>query len=354
MRRTARIAAGVGVAAAGAAVAVVAERAAFRRLRSGPDPEAGVPLEALPPDDLGPVRSFDGTELAVRAAGPVGAPVLVFCHGFSLDMTTWHYQWTAFSDRYRCVLFDQRAHGRSGKPPEDDYSVRAMGRDIRAVLDAVAGDAPAVLIGHSMGGMGILGFAERHPGEFGARVRGVVLADTTASDVLRQILGGVGTKIEEALRPLTRRFVQDPQRVQRIRGRISSVSDLSFALMRATNFGPAASPAQVEHLAAVAARTPAEVWVHTAADIRELDLRRALEHVTVPSLVVVGDRDLVTPRGAAESLRDALPDARAVVIARAGHVTMLERHEVFNQVLTRYLDEVLPPQRVGASGDGTP
>ena len=71
-------------------------------------------LWELPPDDLGPVASFDGTELAVRAAGARDAPVLLFVHGFSLDMTTWHEQWVDLSVDFRCVLMDQRGHGRSG------------------------------------------------------------------------------------------------------------------------------------------------------------------------------------------------------------------------------------------------
>ncbi|MGH2652922.1 MAG: alpha/beta fold hydrolase [Actinomycetota bacterium] len=105
---------GVGVAAAVAAGVVVAQRAAARRLRGRPDHETGEDLGLLPEEDLGPVGSSDGTELAVRAAGPRGAPTLVFAHGFGLDMTTWHYQWTELAGRYRCVLFDHRATGGRG------------------------------------------------------------------------------------------------------------------------------------------------------------------------------------------------------------------------------------------------
>ncbi len=109
----------------------------------------------LAPEDLGPVRSFDGTELHVRAAGPKDAPVLLFLHGFSLDMTTWHYQWRALSDRYRCVLMDHRAHGRSGPPAAGDYSLMAMGKDVRAVLETAAGDGPVVLVGEGWEGVAV-------------------------------------------------------------------------------------------------------------------------------------------------------------------------------------------------------
>jgi len=78
-----------------------------------------------------------------------------------------------------------------------------------------------------------------------------------------------------------------------------------------------------------------------------MDLREAIQHVKVPSLVIVGDRDLLTPKTSAQALRAALPDARAVVITGAGHISMLERHRVFNEVLSGYLDQTLEVEGTG-------
>lgn len=335
-----RWAIGLAVAAAGVAAGVAGQRAAARRFRARPDPEAGQALGTLPPEDLGRVASFDGTEIAVRAAGPPDAPALVFAHGVTLDMTTWYYQWRAFSDRFRCVLFDHRAHGRSGKPPGGDYSVRAMGRDLRAVLDHAVGDGPAVLVGHSMGGMAVVAMAEAHPEEFGQRVRGAVLADTGVSDLLREALGGLGPAAERVLRRIG--TVVDVRRAESIRGAFRRYgSDLALLVAKATNFGPDASPSQVEHVTRISTDAPAEVWVDTLRELMEVDLRHALGHITVPTLIVVGDRDLITPKTSARALRDAIPSSRAVVITRAGHVSMMEQHRVFNEMLGGFLDEVL-------------
>lgn len=334
---------GVGVAAVAAAGVVTAQRAAARRLRARPDREAGEDLALLPPEDLGPVRSADGTELAVRAAGPPEAPALVFAHGFGLDLTTWHYQWTALADRYRCVLFDHRAHGRSGKPASGDYSILAMGADVKAVLDACVPRGPAVLVGHSMGGMALLAFAQEHPEEFGRRVAGVVLVDTVGSDVLREVLGGLGARAGWALRRVGDRLAARPQAVERAQALVRRFGvDLSFLVAWATNFGPGASPAQVEYVTRLASDSPVEVWIHTLRDLVDIDFREALASVTVPSLVVVGDRDLITPKTGAQALHAALPRARAVVISGAGHLSMMERHPVFNEVLRSYLEEVVP------------
>jgi len=337
------VAFGLGAAAFGAATTAVGVRVAARRLRARPDPEASEDLGTLPPDDLTPAVSFDGTELAVRAAGPEDAPAVVFSHGFSLDMTTWYYQWRHLSDRYRTVLFDHRGHGRSARPTSGDFSLRAMGRDIRAILDRAVPQGPAVLVGHSMGGMALLSFAEEFPEEFGTRVAGVVLADTAASDLVREALGDLGSRAERAIRPLLWRITGNVDRSDRVRRLVQQRgADLALLVARVTNFGPDASPSQVDHVSRLSASAPVEVWVHTARDLVDMDFREALANITVPALVIVGDRDILTPKGSAEALRDALPQGRAVAIARAGHVSMMERHRAFNQVLDDFLQEVLP------------
>jgi pimeloyl-ACP methyl ester carboxylesterase len=344
--RLRKVAVGVGVTAAAAAAAVAAQRVAARRLRARDDPESGERLGSLPPEDLGPVTSFDGTRLHVRAAGPSEATTLVFLHGFSLDLTTWHYQWTGLSERYRCVLFDQRAHGRSSSPDSGDYSVVAMGRDLKAVLDACVPRGPAVLIGHSMGGMAILSFARQFQEEFGDRVAGVVLTDTAASDLLREVFGGLGSRLGWVLRRLGDRYTTRPELAERLQRRIRSYGvDLTFLIGWITNFGPGASPSQVDHVARISADARPEVWVHTLRDLVDMDLRHAVQHVTVPTLVIVGDRDLVTPKTSAMALRGALPDARAVVITGAGHLSMMEKHRVWNEVVTGYLGQMLTLRR---------
>ena len=337
------VAFGVGATALGAATTAAGVRMAARRLRARPDPEAEEDLGAMPPDDLSPAVSFDGTELAVRGAGPEGAPAVVFSHGFSLDLTTWYYQWRSLADRYRVVLFDHRGHGRSERPPDGDFSLRSMGKDIRAVLDRAVPQGPAVLVGHSMGGMALLSFAQEFPEEFGTRVSAVVLVDTAASDLVREALGDLGSRAERAIRPIVWRIAGNVDRSDRVRRMVQERgADLALVLARVTNFGPDASPSQVDHVSRLSASAPVEVWVQTARDLVDLDLREALANITVPALVVVGDRDLLTPKASAEALRDALPQGRAVAIARAGHLSMMERHEAFNEVLEGFLAEAAP------------
>src|SRR5437879_4398402 len=166
-RRAALLAGAAGLVSAG----VTASKLVARRDRQRDDATAEEDFGELPPEEISPVVSFDGTLLHVRAAGDPSLPCLLFVHGFGVDMTTWHYQWKDLSKDHRCVLLDQRGHGRSGAAANGDHSLQATGRDVQAVIEAtVPSDRPVVVLGHSMGGMSLLGLADTHPELFGSRI----------------------------------------------------------------------------------------------------------------------------------------------------------------------------------------
>lgn len=333
-RRVALLTAGLTATAIAGGVTA---RTIVRRHRR-PDPEADEPLALLPPEDLGPVRSFDGTELAVRAAGPPEAPALVFAHGFSLDLTTWHYQWTALSERYRCVLFDSRSHGRSAPAAGGDLSLAAMAHDLAAVLEAAVPQGPVVVVGHSLGAMAALAMAESRPDLIGSRVAGMVLAGASARDPFRGAIGSVAG----LLRPGIGTVRATLARLDRIRRHlVARPGDLGGLATRLTQFGPEASPHLVDHVTRLAARARSEVWTEGLLALVDLDLRHAARHVRVPALVVVGERDRVTPPAQAVELVAALPEGRLAVIPGAGHLAMMEAHEAFDRALEAFAAEVL-------------
>jgi pimeloyl-ACP methyl ester carboxylesterase len=330
---------------AGAATAVGAAIAAgkliARRERRGPDLEAGERFDELPAEEVAPVVSDDGTLIHVRTAGDPDRPALLFAHGFSVDMTTWHYQWKELSKEYRVVLFDQRGHGRSGDAIGGDHTLQAMGRDMKAVMDAaVPEDRPVVVLGHSMGGMVILGLAETHPELFGDRVVGAVFADTAAAELVRGAAGAIGTRLVALAPTLGRRFGERIGRSDRLRARATK-SDLAYLVARLSNFGPGASPSMVEYVVDLSMRAPIEVWTEGIAALIEMDLRHAIQHVRCPALVIVGDLDHLTPPASATKLKNELPDGRLVVLEGTGHMAPMERHEQFNDVVRGFLAEVL-------------
>jgi pimeloyl-ACP methyl ester carboxylesterase len=335
-RRTAIVTAGL---AAGAVAGGVIGRTVLAGRRRRHDPEAHELLSLLPPEDLGPVRSFDGTELAVRAAGDPSKPPIVFAHGFSLDLTTWHYQWTALSERYRCILFDFRSHGRSARAAGGDVSPEAFGHDLAAVLESVVPDGrPALVAGHSMGAMSILAMADLRPDLVADRLAGCAFAGISPSDLLRGAMGS----ITELLRPRLGSLTQAARRVNRLRRYVLSAPvDVAHLVARLTQFGPDASPHVVEYVVGLAATAPTEVWTDALAGLMDLDLRHAAQHVRVPALVLVGEHDRVTPPASAVALAGDLPQGRLELLEGAGHIAMMEAHEEFNRRLERFADGVL-------------
>jgi pimeloyl-ACP methyl ester carboxylesterase len=274
----------------------------------------------------------------------------VFAHGFSVDMTTWHYQWKELSRDYRCILYDQRGHGRSGKATGGDHSLQAMGRDLKAVLDAAVGDGPAVVLGHSMGGMALLGMAEAHPEEFGNRVVGAVFADTAAAELVRGMAGALGMRFVALAPGLGRSFARTMTRGA-VRKRITG-SDLAFLIARLSNFGPHASPSMVEYVVGLSMQSPLEVWTDGVAALIEMDLRHAIGHVRCPALVIVGDLDRMTPPSSALALKKELPEGRLVVLQGAGHMAPMERHEQFNEVIRGFLDDAFARAAAGRTAGG--
>ena len=124
-----------------------------------------------------------------------GKPILMI-PGWSQTAEQFRYQLSGLSDRYRCVLFDFRSHGRSARAAGGDLSPLAFGHDLAAVLAAV-GAKPVLLVGHSMGAMSMLAMAETEPELFGDPVAGVVFVGSAASDLVRGAFGSV----TELLRP---------------------------------------------------------------------------------------------------------------------------------------------------------
>ena len=332
-RKTAAVSAGVvaGALAAGMIGGVLVRR------RHPRDVE---PLGPPPPEDLGPVASFDGTSLAVRAAGDPEAPVVLLAHGFSLDMSSWWAVWPELAKDFRVIALDLRSHGASDRAANGDLSLPAMGRDLAAVLDAVAPDRPAVVVGHSMGAVAILALAEQRPEVFGPRIAGVALIGAASSDLLRGAMGSV----TELLRPRLGSLQAAARRVDGLRRAVlASPLGVSGVVARVTQFGPNAPKNVVDHVVALAQSTAAEVWTDALPELMEMDLRHAVPRVRVPAIVLVGEHDRVTPPAGAVALADALPEGRLVVVPDAGHIPMLETPDAVVRELAAFTRETLVP-----------
>jgi len=283
-------------------------------------------------EPIGPVIAFDGTPLHAEAIGD--GPSVVFAHGFCLNLTSWHYQMLGLSESYRLVLFDQRGHGLSAFPSSGDFTIDTLARDLDAIVQA-AGE-PVTLVGHSMGGMTVLRYAAMFPERIGSSVRAVALVDTNCNDVLGNLLPGAARMALPALRLIEAAAAASPQRLEGIR---RSQQRLIRTGVRLMSFGKDAPPERLSFVEQQFAAVPAPALVRVIATLRTLDVRAGLEALEgIPVLIVVGERDRITPIACARKLAHAVPGSELATIARAGHMPMLEQPEAFNELLAAFLE----------------
>jgi 3-oxoadipate enol-lactonase len=267
--------------------------------------------------DVAYVRTADGCRIHYRVTGRPSAPPVLMIQGLGMDKHGWDIQRFAFSVRYRVIALDNRGSGRSDKPL-GDYHLAQMAADAIAVLDDV-GVERAHIVGASMGGAVAQILAVTHPD----RVRSLTLVCTSCrnqpwreellqswADIAAR--DGIGAMAGEAAR-----WVIGPRSFRRLVPVIGWLGPLGFG--------------RSAHAFA------AQVAAIRAADDGLVDL---LGTIDVPALVIVGNQDILTPRGDSEELAELIPTAELVVISGAAHGLMIEHATTFNRILGGFLRRV--------------
>lgn len=292
-----------GAAAVAAGAAVVAARVE-RRWQAADDP-CGPDVLALPEGKAVEVKTDDGSVLSTVVIGPADGDTVVLSHCWTGSHRVWAPVARRLLDRgLRVVLYDQRGHGES-TVGTDGCTIERLGVDLRDVLETV-GVRDAVVVGHSMGGMTVQAFAAQHPDALARHVRAIVLVATAA--------GGLGVRGAAPLAgaaiasPLVERMMTSP------RGH--------WLVRRTVGKGPRRA-----QLAATR-----DLFVATAPDVRRdfllamlaMDLQAGLAGIDVPTTVVIGTRDRLTPPRLGRRLAAALPNSRLVELAGRGHMLPFE------------------------------
>jgi pimeloyl-ACP methyl ester carboxylesterase len=331
MSKARRAAVAATVAAVGGAAAYLATRAGARRLRQADDPHRGERPVAPPGSTHRLLPSRDGGEISLIEAGPVDAQPLVLLHGITLRAEVWTYQLRDLAGRFRVIAMDQRGHGRS-RAGSEGYSLRLLGDDTATVLEALDLH-DAILVGHSMGGMGLMQLCGDHADVIDERVAGVVFLSTSAGLALPAPLAKAAAALVDQMHRSGERKGWD------VRMYRFPPNDLSYLLARRA-FGRSPSSTHIEWTRELLAETAVEASYRSGLALASHDGREALEGLKVPALVVVGSRDRVTPPMLARRIVDAVPDGRLEIIPDAGHQLMLERPAELAALLTEFADSL--------------
>lgn len=345
---TARWLAGAaGLAAVGAAAGVSVARTLRRRL-APVDHYVGEDFERLDADRSSVVTTPDGVALAVREVGPRNAPLtVVFCHGFSLRMASFHFQRVRLAeqwgDQVRMVFYDQRGHGQSDEAPPQTYTVPQLGQDLETVLSVVAPKGPVVLVGHSMGGMTVLSHARQFPQRYPTRVVGAAIISSAAEGVSRSPLGEILRNPALEVVKFSARYA--PKAVHRTR---RAAKAIIAPILRAASYGDEKiSPSVVAFSEKMMHGTPIPTLVEF---LHALEVHDETEGLTtlakIPTLIACGDRDLLTPKEYSEEMAAVLPKAELLIVGGAGHLVQLEQPEAINDALVRLVERATPNKLV--------
>ena len=254
----------------------------------------------------------DGGELEYALSGD--GPALLLLHAFPLGLFMWEAQAEALAASHRVIRFDARGFGGSdlGQGP---LTMERIADDGAALLDHL-GVAKAVVGGCSMGGYAALAFVRRHP----QRLAGLVLQDTRAGADTEEGKAGraalAAKVLAEGSAAAASAFLPKLLGETTQRERAALVAGLRERIL-------ASSPQAIaDALHGLAARA---------------DSRPTLAEVRVPTLVLVGAEDVLTPPVESEVMAAAIAGARLEIVPRAGHLANLERPDAVNAALRAFL-----------------
>ena len=256
----------------------------------------------------------DGVRIHYEVIGFGRRPPVLFVQGLGAEKNSWNLQRAALALRWRTVALDNRGAGRSDKP-DGTYDLEQMADDAIAVLDD-AGIESAHVVGLSMGGAISQIIALKHPN----RVRSLTLVATACrnhewrEELLQSWADVAATEGMGAVGREAARWMIGPRSFRRLLPAIAWMGPLQL-------FNPAG--AFVSQVRAILRTTD--------------QLQAELSNIACPVMVVVGNQDVLTPRGDAEEIASLIPTAELVIISGGAHGLHIEHAVTFNRILLEFL-----------------
>ncbi len=285
----------------------------------------------------------DGLELYVERHGRDDAPLtVVLAHCWTADVADWHYQVRDLLSRYgheiAVLTWDHRGHGRSAGSPAASCTVADVARDMGDVIDAHAPTGALVVAGHSLGGMAMMSLAEQRP-DLVERVLGAAFVATSSGHMDKVTLG---------MRELGPRVKAQVPRLLAARARLLSRRErrrtprIERWVVNRFLFGEPLRPRDAGLVVDQIINCPPETMSGFYADFQTHERAAALAaYDGIPTVVLVGSEDLLTPLSHARRIAGSVRGARLVVAPGAGHMLPLERDRLVSDALIELVDAAL-------------
>jgi pimeloyl-ACP methyl ester carboxylesterase len=254
-----------------------------------------------------------GRSVSLNLLG-AGEPIL-FVHGFPLNRRMWQAQTVSLCDNFRAIAPNLRGFDESEHAPPV-VTMEQQADDLAALLDALDVREPVNLCGLSMGGYIAFAFFRRHR----RRLRRLILCDTkAAADTPEKKLDRERTA-DDVLKNGTAKLVQNMPGSLLAKETMSQRPDIAASVREIMSQIPATG---------------------VAAALRGMAIRQdatdLLPQIEVPTLVICGEHDAVSPPAEMRGIAERIPSARYVQIASAGHLSPIENPEEVNKAIREFL-----------------
>lgn len=260
---------------------------------------------------------INGIEVFYEDSGNSSALPIVLVHAFPLSHEMWQPQIASLASKYRVITYDIRGHGKSGIG-DGQYMLEFFVDDLIGLLDFLQLNK-AVLCGLSMGGYIVLRVAERNP----ERIYAMILADTQSKSDSNEakIKRSAAIKMlkTKGVQAYADSFAKGALAPENYSGKIDVVKKIKQIIESNTPLGIGGA------LLALAGRT---------------DTTSFLSNVKIPTLIIVGESDALTPVALSEAMRNQIPGSELHIIRHAGHISNIENPDEFNKHLLNFLDKI--------------
>jgi pimeloyl-ACP methyl ester carboxylesterase len=319
-------------------------RQAISMMLGGPKPAQGPAADEPREDRTGEVHRIsrpDGSELRVECYGPADAPPVVMTHGWGCNSTEWFYPKKSLAGRFRVIVWDEPGLGASKRPDNNDYRLEKLAADLEAVL-AFAGDRPAVLVGHSIGGMITLTLCRVFSELLVRRVAGLVLAHTSYTNPVRTTkLAALFTAIETpVLIPLLHLTIALWPFVW-VMNWLSYLNGSAHRSTHKESFAGTETRGQLDFCARFMPHARPDVLARGMLGMIGYDATATLPTIPVPTLVVVGDQDTTTLPEAGKYISRSVPNAQLATLSPAKHLGLIEHHGRFDELVAGFAESCL-------------
>jgi pimeloyl-ACP methyl ester carboxylesterase len=276
----------------------------------------------------------DGSPIYYRVLGEAGGVPLILSDGIGCDGFIWKYLPLRLTTESPIVHWHYRGHGRTPEPRDRRrVSMPDLADDLACVLDA-AGVERGVLAGHSMGVQVCLEAYRRHR----TRVAGLILVCGAYGHPLRTFRG---RRTLEALLPWISFVINRAPRLVGAAWRTLVPTQLAFSLAARLELNPELVRLEdfmpyLDHIA----RVDLALFVEMLAHAGRHSAREVLPTVDVPTLIIAGDRDHMTPRALSDEMATVIPGARLLVVEGGSHTAPIERPNLVTEAMAQFLSGI--------------